>query len=69
MDSATRIQLYLLTRLVGSAAGVDSLFGKGIKLALAYGNLTAEVIKKGSQQFDLSFRYFKRCLLTYTVRG
>ncbi len=50
--------------LVGDAAGADPLFGEGIAPALGYGKVAAQVLQDGFHRGDLSFRGYRRRLLT-----
>lgn len=50
--------------LAGDAAGADPLFGEGIATALAYGKVAATTLIDGFERGDLSFRSYKRRVLT-----
>lgn len=50
--------------LVGEAAGIDPLVGEGIAQALEYGSLAAREIARGFAVGDLSFRSWRRRVLT-----
>ena len=45
--------------LVGDAAGVDSFFGEGISLALGYGQLAAQSIRRAFSKRDFLFRDYQ----------
>jgi menaquinone-9 beta-reductase len=49
--------------LVGDAAGVDSIFGEGISMALGYGKLAARSIRSAFRKNDFSFRDYHARLL------
>jgi flavin-dependent dehydrogenase len=51
--------------LVGDAAGVDPLLGEGISVALGYGSIAAEQLVDGFSRGDLSFRHYRRRVLTH----
>lgn len=53
--------------LAGDAAGADPLFGEGIGTALAYGKVAANTLVHGFEKNDLSFRSYKRRILTNGV--
>jgi flavin-dependent dehydrogenase len=51
--------------LVGDAAGVDSIFGEGISIALGYGKIAARSLLAALRKNDFSFReYHARLLLS-----
>ena len=49
--------------LVGDAAGADPFFGEGISMALGYGRLAAQSIRRAFAHDDFSFRDYRRRLL------
>jgi len=49
--------------LAGDTAGVDSLFGEGISMALGYGRVAARSIKDAFDKRDFSFRSYGRRIL------
>ncbi len=53
--------------LVGDAAGVDPLFGEGIAIALAYGQLAAESLQRATRRGDFRLADYKRRVLTSSL--
>lgn len=49
--------------LAGDAAGTDPLFGEGISMALAYGNLAARSIQSAFEHGDFGFQSYRRRIL------
>jgi flavin-dependent dehydrogenase len=50
--------------LAGDTAGADPLFGEGIAPALGYGRVAAQAVQDGFARSDLSFRAYRRRVLT-----
>lgn len=53
--------------LAGDSAGVDPLFGEGISLALAYGDVAAKAIEHAFQANDFSYGSYRRRILTHGI--
>ena len=49
--------------LVGDAAGADPLFGEGISMALAYGNVAAREVREAFERGDFSFSGYRSRVL------
>jgi len=53
--------------LAGDASGAEPLFGEGISIALAYGDVVASTVRRAFQKQDFSFNDYRRRLLTSPV--
>ncbi len=49
--------------LVGDAAGADGIFGEGISIALGYGKIAAQAIRRALARRDFSFHDYRRRIL------